>query len=110
MQKLRIHWTAWRPIRREYARTYANINTVRQLKAAIRAGEFAWPGVYQLAFITSDGGLICFACAKNNFRSIVWSIKHKVDDGWRILACDTIEETEHDVHCDNCYKVIFEGE
>lgn len=60
------------------------INSINDLKAALRQGPYAWPGGYPLYFITSDGMTISFETARRFFRSIMWSIKNECDDGWRI--------------------------
>lgn len=76
------------PIRKDYRRTFPEINNVNQLKATLRSGEFTWPGFYPMYFIKSDGAALHFNCVRRNFRSVVDSVKNKADDGWRVIACE----------------------
>lgn len=100
---------ASRPIRRNYARTHRNITCVRELAATLRAGEYAWPGGYQMAFITSDGGLLCFECVRAEYSNVIWSIKNKVGDGWRVIACDILYEApDGPEYCSHCNKILLE--
>ena len=65
-----------------------NIKTTSDLKNAIRSGAYTFPGCYPLFFITSDGAALSFDSVKKNLRSVLWSIKNEVNDGWRIIGCD----------------------
>lgn len=76
--------------------------TTRELKNAIRE-VYAWPGGYELLAITSDGAVLCMQCCYENFRSIVWSMRHKCDDGWRVIAL-TYEAVEVE-----CSREVDEG-
>lgn len=96
------------PIRRDYAWSHRDITCPRELAATLRAGEYAWPGGYQMAFI-SDGGLLCFDCVRAEFRNIVWSIKHKVSDGWRVVALTVLHEApDGPEYCSHCNKILLE--
>jgi len=44
------------------------IRTTQHLKDALRNGEFAWPGGYQMYFICEDGEALSFAAARANLR------------------------------------------
>lgn len=72
---------------------------IRKIKGAIRA-PYAWPGGYPISVIMSDGAAICPSCAKQNFRSIVWSTKNRVNDGWRPAGVEILWEGGH--HCEQC--------
>lgn len=89
--------------------------TVKQLKPLLRQ-KYVWPGGYEIFLITDDGESLCVDCVKKNFREVVWSMKNKVNDGWRILAyqveavspeCCTDELISY---CAHCYKPIGECE
>jgi hypothetical protein len=93
-----------KPLRKEYSKGKRHIKTVNDLKATLRNGEYAWPGGYQLGFITADGGLICFDCVKEELRNVIWSIQNRVNDGWLV---DMVAVIEHDfdghaVCCEHC--------
>ena len=62
--------------------------TTNQLKGQLRSGEFAWPGGYPLYFITDDGEALSFGAVRENIKSVIWSIRHKVNDGWRVIGCE----------------------
>lgn len=76
------------PLRKNYRRHHRDIKTVSDLKATLRAGEFAWPGGYPLYFITNDGGVMSFKTVRKQFRSVVDSIRNEHTDGWRVCAVD----------------------
>jgi hypothetical protein len=65
------------PLRPNYRRTHPEIRNVADFKATVRAGGFAWPGGYPLYLICSDGGSLCFDCARKEARYIIPSIADK---------------------------------
>ncbi len=65
-----------------------NQYTTNQLKSQLRNGEFAWPGGYPLFFITDDGAALSFGAVRENIKSVIWSMRHKVNDGWRVTGCE----------------------
>ena len=82
----------------------------KTLKPLLRQ-PYAWPGGYKLVFLTSDGGLLCHRCIKEEFKSVVWSIKNGVDDGWRVVGYDLDENLCDDsdfCRCDHCEKSFLE--
>lgn len=85
------------------------IKTVSDFRRAVRIGPYAWPGGYDLYFITSDGGCICHACANKERRNIADSVATKCDDGWRVVALEATCDTDGPVQCDHCYTVLLEG-
>lgn len=93
------------PVRENYSRTHRKIHTTQDLKATLRAGQFTFPGCYQLFLLANDGEPICFDCATKNFHQCAWSIRNKVNDGWRIVACDVNWEDE-EMRCAHCNKQI----
>ena len=81
------------------------IKNTKQLKAALRSGPYAWPGGYPLYFITSDGAALSFQAVRDNFRSVLWSIRHAVNDGWRVVAIEVNWE-DIDLYCDHTGEPI----
>jgi hypothetical protein len=73
-------------------------NTINKLKYAIR-NKYAWPGGYEFFGICSDGGTLCPDCMKENFRPIIWSIKNKVNDGWKVDTIDCAVSLESEEYC-----------
>lgn len=80
---------------------------------------YAWPGGYLRIGITSDGGILCPNCIKNNKKLIIDSISSNADDGWRIEAIGILHhtfETEWNMateeyfpeYCENCGQDINE--
>jgi len=106
----RKHWEK-KPLRTNYKWTHAQIKTVADLKATIRAGQYAWPGGYQLAFIAEDGCYICFDCVKAELRNVIDSIQTNTQDGWKVVAVDNVDEHDHDydAQCEHCNKILAEG-
>jgi len=89
----------------DYSYHYGNIETGKQLRATLRAGEFAWPGGYPVYLFCDDGQPLCFGCAKDNIHQVTHSVRHGLNDGWRIIGCDVNWE-DPDMHCDHCEKHI----
>jgi len=97
------------PLRVNYRRHYAEIETVAQLKATIRAGEYTFPGGYRLAFITVDGGVLSFDSVKSELFNVVHSIRNDINDGWRVIGCFNVDDTEQPVFCDHSGEQLNEG-
>ena len=105
------NWSAQRPLREVYQRSFPTIETVAQFKATLRNGAYAWPGGYPLYFVCSDGAALCFKCARQEARNVIDDIQ---DDrrgngrhtySWRVVGCE-INYEEHDLTCDHCSKRI----
>ncbi len=79
--------------------------TLEQYRKAIHSGPYAWPGGYPLYFVTSDGAALCFKCAKNERREIIWAIANNCSNGWKCEGIDVNWE-DTDLHCDHCSKPI----
>jgi len=98
------NWAA-NPLRPNYSHHHRKMDSLADVKATIRAGQFAFPGGYQLFFVADDGGAICFQCARKEFRQIAWSWLNKCRDGWRVQACD-VNYDDTDLSCANCNQSI----
>lgn len=96
-------WSRNPPLRAVFKRHYREITSAAEFKSTLRAGAYAWPGGYPLAFLTSDGALLCFDCARKEARNIFDSIGRRANDGWRVVACDTVED-DNSAYCDHCSK------
>jgi hypothetical protein len=79
--------------------------TLLELKKALRAGPYAWPGGYPLFVISHDGSPLCFDCVRAEWHQVVWDYLNNVSTGWRCDAIDTNWE-DPDLRCDNCGKRI----
>jgi hypothetical protein len=98
-------WHA-KPLRENYSLTHREIKTVADLKATLRAGPYAWPGLYPLYFITSDSAALSFESARNEFRWIAQAIQEKdTRSGWCIVGCDVNWE-DAELLCDHSGKRI----
>jgi len=99
------NWAA-KPLRRDYSRHFAAIETVAQFKATLRAGGYTWPGGYSLAFICHDGGALCFDCARAEARNVMDSIATDCRDGWRVVGCHDVDNADSATACDHCGEHI----
>ena len=79
--------------------------TTKNLKEHLRKGEYAWPGGYPLYFITTDGAALSFKAVRENLRSVLWSMKNKVNDGWRVCAVDANWE-DPSLYCEHTNERI----
>ena len=93
------------PIRAVYRRTFREIDNPAELRATLRAGPYAWPGDYQMFFLASDGAALSFRAVQENFYQCAYSLRHKIDDGWRIVACD-INYEDTNMVCDHTGEPI----
>lgn len=96
----RIDWAS-NPLRKRFVWHYSKIENASQLVSCIRAGEYAFPGGYRLAFITLDGGILSFAAVKDNLRATVDSIRHKIDDGWQVVGLIDVDNQDGVSYCDH---------
>jgi len=96
-------------IRKLYSRHFREITTGAEFRASLRAGPYAWPGGYALAFITSDGGALCFECARAELRSVTGSIRAHSRDGWRVVGIAGEHESDDGCTCDHCSADIWTG-
>lgn len=93
-------WSRKPPLRKDYRRTFPRIKNLRQLKATLRNGSYAWPGGYPMYFICGDGEALAFKTVKNNFKEIVSAFMLCEDAQWRVIGCEVNwEDTElYDAH------------
>lgn len=82
-------------VRENYDKPHRTIETVSDVKSALRYGDYSDVGGYPLFFITSDGAALSFESVRENFYEVCYSIRNNIDNGWRIVAVDTnYEDTE----------------
>lgn len=101
----------WHTVRQDYRKHYGKIETGRQLRACLRAGKYSFPGQYPLYFVTSDGAALSFESVFNNLSSVIWSIRHNANDGWRVIGMDVSygsgdSEDPDNVYCDDTGRLI----
>lgn len=97
-----------KPLRARYAYAPRELATVQDVARALRHGAFTFPGAYELVFLASDGGSICFDCARENFHQIADSVFHDISDGWKVTALYHTGETDSAITCDHCNRDIQE--
>jgi len=100
----RADWTI-NPVRENYCWHHRTIESGADLRACLRAGAFAWPGGYPLFFVTSDGGALSFDAVRTELFQVIYSIRHGIDDGWRVVAC-CIADGDEEVYCDHTGEPI----
>jgi hypothetical protein len=88
-------------VRPNFARHYREITTGAELRACLRAGAYAWPGGYALYFVTSDGAALSFAAVRSELHQVTYAIRHKLNDGWRVVALASTECDEELAYCDH---------
>lgn len=98
-------WHKLPPLRTGYTCHDRNLDSVNKLKAALRAGHYTGLGGYPLYFITSDGAALSFESVLQNFKSVIDSIKKRINDGWRVVAMDVNYE-DAELTCDHSGKKI----
>lgn len=88
-------------VRPLYRRTVRDISNTQDLRATLRAGRYTSLGSYPLYFLLSDGGALCFDCARKEYRHVSEAMRERSNNGWRITHCDVNYE-DADLFCDNC--------
>lgn len=97
------NWYSKQPLRHNYRRHHYRIDSVADLKAALRAGPYAWPGGCPLFLIFDDGATLCFDCLKSVgvISLVMKAIKDQEQrSGWRIVACNE-NDAMFCAHCNN---------
>jgi hypothetical protein len=80
--------------------------TLQPVKAALRAGPYAWPGGYPLFFLASDGAALSFDAVRDMFREIVAAhLRPTRGDGWLIDGVD-INWEDASLTCAHTGKLI----
>lgn len=97
-----------KPIRENYARFDRELSGGSiAIRAAIRA-RYTSIGGYELFLITSDGAVICCDCAQKEYRQIAYSVRRKINDGWRVVGVECTGNTDNFLSCDHCGRVLVE--
>ncbi len=99
-----LNWSS-NPLRSDYRRSFPHIDTLAQVKATLRAGPYAWPGGYQMYFITQDGAALSFEAVRSEFRQIVQDYAWNHDTGWMMAGCEINYEDE-ELYCGHTGKQI----
>lgn len=73
--------------------------------------SYAWPGGYEIHYVTADGGTLCHQCAngENGSRAAdPLDAECPDDDQWRITGADVHweEYLDSQLHCDHCGRRI----
>jgi hypothetical protein len=97
-----------RVLRENYEQQHSVIINTLQLRATLRAGSVTSFGSYGLAFVTSDGGALCFECVREEYRNVSDAIRSKRNDGWRVQGVICEAQTDEGCTCDHCNAVIWD--
>ena len=105
-----VGWSQSPPLRLVYSALKRKIRTCEDLKAALRHGGFAWPGGYTCAFVTSDGELLTFDTVREHLETVLWSIRNKADDGWRVIGVTGEYESDGPAYCSHSGELLWGDE
>lgn len=97
--------TFCRSIRAVYQKHFSQISNVQELKATLRAGPLAWPGLYPLYFICKDGKALSFDTVQREFRTIAAAIREGSMPEWEVVACEVNWENPDLVDADTDEKI-----
>lgn len=91
------------PLRALHKRHFAVIENSLELRATLRAGGHTFPGGYELAFICADGGLLCFDCARSEYKLLGTPANNAKtwNKDWQVVGCEAVMEAGD---CAHCYK------
>lgn len=85
---------------REDADSWTNLGGIRVVGLEYEA--YAWPGGYEISYITKDGGVLCHGCANENLEL---TLTDPMDAQWHIIAADIHYEGDP-LTCDHCGRII----
>jgi hypothetical protein len=75
------------------------INNTKDLRDAVRAGKYAWPGGYPRYFIAADGEALSFDAVRAEYRQVLRAVKYpRTDTQWQV-ACTDINWENPDLYC-----------
>lgn len=96
-------------LRGNYSRHHQSITSLADIKACLREGQYAWPGGYQLYFVTDDGCALSFDGVRESFRAVAdanFNRRGKAwHSGWTIVALATNWEDDA-LYCEATGKKI----
>lgn len=93
-------------LRPDFSKTFPTIKNTLQMRATLRAGQYAWPGGYQMYLITLDGSSLCFECGRKEYAQISSAIRYpRSNDQWRVIGT-ALNYEDNDCACDHCGKKI----
>lgn len=96
-------------IRPLFARHCVSITNGLELRASLRAGRYAWPGGYTVAYVTNDSGTLCPDCVRAEIHQCIYSLRHNTRDGWRIVGMISAAESDDACTCDHCGREVWAG-
>lgn len=74
------------------------INNTTELKNALRAGPYAWPGGYPVYFVADDGEALSFNAVRENYKLVLRAVREQATNGWSVIGVD-INYEEQDLTC-----------
>jgi len=93
-------------IRQNFSIHRATIESIADVKATLRAGEYIWPGGYRLAFVTTDGGVLSFDAVRKNLHNVIWSMTNRVHDGWNLDCILNVNDCDEPIYCDDSGELL----
>tara|TARA_Y100000031_G_scaffold153640_1_gene199374 strand:- start:306 stop:578 length:273 start_codon:yes stop_codon:yes gene_type:complete len=83
------------------------ITTQRKLGEMLRYGRWAFPGGYEVFYVTDDGEVLCYPCVKKDIEAVLDSVRNEINDGWRIVGFETTASIEENTNCVHCNYSIW---
>lgn len=82
------------------------IRSISDFRAAMRNGQYAWPGGYPCYFVTSDGAALSFDAARKERRNILEALAtHDIRSGWHVYGVEVNWEN-NELYCDHTNERI----
>lgn len=86
-------WHKRPPLRPRYSWHAMRLETLADVKAAVRAGPYAWPGGYPLYFVMADGAAVSFAGIIREWRNVAADTMAGAMSCWQPVALEVNYET-----------------
>lgn len=99
-------WSKKPPLRRLYRATHGGKGfSLGEVKAALRAGPYAWPGGYPLYFVTRDNAALSFEAVRERWEEVVSDFLADDSSGWRVETV-AINYEDAALRCDHTGRLI----
>ena len=67
---------------------------------------YAWPGGYDIAYVTSDGACLCATCMNNPANPVHFRDEDDCSDGWLVVDVDCAANWDEPMTCDHCNATL----
>ncbi len=67
---------------------------------------YAWPGGYEIGYVTSDAAMLCASCMNDTTNPVHFVDEDDSSDGWLVVAVDCAANWDEPSTCDHCNRTM----